>query len=74
MLTGPQSMPRFSDQQLTPQEKMDIIAYTKSVSDNGNNVGGYAAGGLGPTSEMFLVFIVGMAGLIGFAMWLGAKS
>ncbi|RZT85127.1 ubiquinol-cytochrome c reductase cytochrome c subunit [Pseudonocardia sediminis] len=74
MLSGPQNMPRFSDQQLTPQEKQDIIAYVKSVSDGGNNVGGYAAGGIGPTSEGILVFIVGMAGLIGFAMWLGAKS
>ena len=74
MLTGPQNMPRFSDQQLTPEEKKDIIAYVKSVADGGNNVGGYAAGGIGPTSEGILVFIVGMAGLIGFAMWLGAKS
>ncbi|MDN5915623.1 MAG: cytochrome c [Pseudonocardia sp.] len=74
MLTGPQNMPRFSDQQLTPEEKQDIIAYVKSVSDGGNNVGGYAAGGIGPTSEGILVFIVGMASLIGFAMWLGAKS
>ena len=74
MLTGPQNMPRFSDQQLTPQEKQDIIGYIKSVSDGGNNVGGYAAGGIGPTSEGILAFIVGMAGLIGFAMWLGAKS
>jgi ubiquinol-cytochrome c reductase cytochrome c subunit len=74
MLTGPQNMPRFSDQQLTPEEKKDIIAYVKSVSEGGNNVGGYAAGGIGPTSEGIIIFIVGMAGLIGFAMWLGAKS
>ncbi|WP_424511231.1 c-type cytochrome [Pseudonocardia endophytica] len=74
MLTGPQNMPRFSDQQLTSDEKKDIIAYVKSVSEGGNNVGGYAAGGIGPTSEGIIIFIVGMAGLIGFAMWLGAKS
>jgi hypothetical protein len=32
MLTGPQNMPKFSDRQLTPEEKEDIIAYVKSVS------------------------------------------
>ena len=31
MLTGPQNMPKFSDRQLTPEEKKDIIAYIKSV-------------------------------------------
>ena len=33
MLTGPQNMPKFSDRQLTPEEKKDIIAYIKSVDD-----------------------------------------
>ena len=31
MLSGPQNMPKFSDRQLTPEEKQDIIAYIKSV-------------------------------------------
>ncbi|WP_214368545.1 c-type cytochrome [Pseudonocardia sp. H11422] len=74
MLTGPQNMPKFADRQLTPAEKEDIIAYIKSVSGSNNNPGGYAAGGLGPTSEGVIAFVVGLAALIGFAMWLGAKS
>ncbi|MCW0213282.1 MAG: cytochrome c [Pseudonocardia sp.] len=74
MLTGPQNMPKFSDRQLTPDEKKDIIAYVKSVTNNNNNVGGYASGGLGPTSEMVIVFVVGLAAVVGFAMWLGAKN
>ena len=40
MLTGPQNMPKFSDRQLTPEEKKDVIAYIKSVSDGNNNPGG----------------------------------
>ena len=32
MLSGPQNMPKFSDRQLTPEEKKDIIAYVKSVT------------------------------------------
>ena len=37
MLTGPQNMPKFSDRQLSPEEKKDIIAYVKSVTDGNNN-------------------------------------
>ena len=74
MLSGPQNMPKFSDRQLTPEEKEDIIAYIKSVSDGNNNPGGNPLGGIGPVSEGLIAFIVGLAGLIGVALWLGAKS
>jgi ubiquinol-cytochrome c reductase cytochrome c subunit len=74
MLSGPQNMPKFSDRQLTPEEKADIIAYIKSVGDNNNNPGGNALGGIGPVSEGLIAFIVGLAGLIGVALWLGAKT
>jgi ubiquinol-cytochrome c reductase cytochrome c subunit len=73
MLTGPQNMPKFGDRQLTPDEKKDIIAYVKSVTE-GNNPGGYNSGGLGPTTEGVIAFVVGLASIIGFAMWLGAKN
>jgi ubiquinol-cytochrome c reductase cytochrome c subunit len=74
MLTGPQNMPKFSDRQLTPEEKQDIIAYVKSVSGTNNSVGGNALGGIGPTAEGIVIFIVGLAAMVGMAMWLGAKS
>jgi ubiquinol-cytochrome c reductase cytochrome c subunit len=74
MLTGPQNMPKFSDRQLAPEEKEDIIAYVMSVTDGNNNPGGNPLGGIGPVSEGLVAFIVGIAAMIGFAMWLGAKS
>jgi ubiquinol-cytochrome c reductase cytochrome c subunit len=74
MLTGPQNMPKFSDRQLAPEEKEDIIAYVMSVTDGNNNPGGNPLGGVGPVSEGLVTFIVGIAAMIGFAMWLGAKS
>jgi ubiquinol-cytochrome c reductase cytochrome c subunit len=74
MLSGPQNMPKFSDAQLTPDEKKDIIAYVKSVSDGNNDPGGNGLGGIGPTSEGVIAFVVGLAALVGVAMWLGAKS
>ena len=74
MLTGPQNMPKFSDRQLTPEEKEDIIAYVKSVSGQDNSVGGYAAGGIGPTAEGIIAFVFGLMAMIGIAIWLGAKA
>jgi quinol---cytochrome-c reductase cytochrome c subunit len=74
MLAGPQNMPKFSDRQLSPEEKKDIIAYVKSVTGGQNNPGGAPLGGLGPQSEGLIAFIVGMAALVGVTLWIGAKQ
>ena len=74
MLTGPQNMPKFSDRQLSPDEKKDIIAYIKSVTDGNNNPGGAPLGGLGPVSEGLIAWIVGIAALVGVTLWIGAKA
>jgi ubiquinol-cytochrome c reductase cytochrome c subunit len=74
MLSGPQNMPKFSDRQLTPQEKQDIIAYITSVQNGNNDPGGDGLGGLGPISEGFIVWVVGIAALIGVTLWIGAKA
>ena len=74
MLSGPQNMPKFSDRQLTPQEKQDIIAYVSSVQNGQNDPGGYGLGGLGPISEGFIAWAVGIAALIGVTLWIGAKA
>ncbi|MEU0536883.1 cytochrome bc1 complex diheme cytochrome c subunit [Amycolatopsis tolypomycina] len=74
MLTGPQNMPKFSDRQLSPEEKKDIVAYVKSVSDGNNDPGGAGLGGVGPASEGVIAFIVGIAALIGVTLWIGSKA
>ncbi|MDQ3786234.1 MAG: cytochrome c [Actinomycetota bacterium] len=74
MVSGPQNMPRFSERQLSPEEKKDIIAYVKSVTDGNNNPGGNPIGGLGPQSEGFIAFVVGIAALLGITLWIGAKQ
>lgn len=74
MLTGPQSMPKFSDRQLSPEEKKDIVAYVKSVSDGNNNPGGSGLGGFGPASEGLIAFVVGMVALVGVTLWIGSKA
>lgn len=73
MLTGPQNMPKFSDRQLTPEDKKDIIAYVRSASST-LNPGGYGLGGFGPASEGMAIFVVGMAAAIAVALWIGARS
>jgi ubiquinol-cytochrome c reductase cytochrome c subunit len=72
MVSGPQSMPRFSDRQLTPQEKLDIIAYVESMDRN--NPGGYSLGGYGPISEGLIAWIVGISALVAVTLWIGAKA
>ena len=73
MLTGPQSMPVFSDETISPQEKRDIIAYLK-LSESQPSPGGFSLGFIGPVNEGLVAFVVGMAALIACAVWLGAKS
>ncbi|WP_235653663.1 cytochrome bc1 complex diheme cytochrome c subunit [Mycolicibacter icosiumassiliensis] len=73
MLTGPQNMPRFSDRQISMEEKKDIIAYVKSVTEE-RSPGGYGLGGFGPAPEGMVIWIIGMVAAIAAAMWIGARS
>ncbi len=73
MLTGPQSMPVFNDQIIPPQGKRDIIAYLKTVQE-APDPGGLNLGAIGPVSEGLVAWFVGIVGLIGCAVWLGAKA
>lgn len=73
MLSGPQNMPRFSDRQISMEEKKDIIGYVKAVTEE-RNPGGSGLGGFGPAPEGMVMWIIGMVAAIGAAMWIGARS
>jgi ubiquinol-cytochrome c reductase cytochrome c subunit len=73
MLTGPQQMPVFSNGVLKPSEKRDIIAYLKSMEST-PNYGGSSLGALGPVSEGLAGWLVGIGGLVGFAVWIASHS
>jgi len=73
MLTGPQNMPKFSDRQLSPDEKRDIVAYVRESAQT-PTPGGFGLGGFGPTSEGMVAWIVGMVAIIGAALWIGARA
>jgi ubiquinol-cytochrome c reductase cytochrome c subunit len=73
MLTGPQNMPKFSDRQLSPDEKRDIIAYVKAATET-HNQGGYGLGGYGPAGEGMATWIIGIVAIIGVALWIGSRA
>jgi ubiquinol-cytochrome c reductase cytochrome c subunit len=73
MLTGPQNMPVFSDEMITPEDKRDIIAYLDQAR-NEPSPGGLSLGALGPVSEGLVAWLVGIGGLIACAVWLGTRA
>jgi ubiquinol-cytochrome c reductase cytochrome c subunit len=73
MVTGPQSMPVFSNTTIDPQAKQDIIAWVRTIKTQ-PSPGGFALGGIGPVSEGLAAWVIGLAALIGCAVWLGSKS
>ena len=73
MATGPESMPVFNGQNLSPADKNDIISYLHYLDKN-QNPGGLNLGNLGPVSEGMFVWVVGLGLMIGAAVWLGSKA
>ena len=73
METGPQNMPVFSDSNIKPEDKRDIIAYLKTIENQGSP-GGLQLGSLGPVSEGLFIWTAGLALIIGFMVWLTSRS
>jgi ubiquinol-cytochrome c reductase cytochrome c subunit len=73
MLTGPQQMPVFSDDVITPEDKRNVIAYVKTLHAQ-PQYGGLAGGNIGPVAEGMFTFIVGIGVLTIFAVWIGAHG
>jgi len=73
MLTGPQSMPVFSNNNLSAADKNDVISYLHELDKN-QNPGGLSLGNLGPVSEGMFIWIFGMGLMIAAAVWLGSKA
>ena len=73
MVTGPQNMPVFSDTNLTPQDKSDIISYLKYIEDK-PAVGGLTLGSIGPVAEGLFIWIIGLGAVVALTVWVTAKS
>nr|WP_242495046.1 cytochrome c [Nocardioides zhouii] len=73
LLTGPQNMPNFSNGNLSPDEKRDVIAYLDSIEDT-PEYAGFALGGLGPVSEGLFAWLAGIGSLVGAAVWIASHT
>jgi ubiquinol-cytochrome c reductase cytochrome c subunit len=73
MLTGPQNMPVFGNNQLSPQEKHDIVAYITQLQTD-PDPGGWGIGRLGPAAEGLAIFLIGMVALVFATLWIVGKQ
>ncbi|RBY82575.1 cytochrome C [Geodermatophilus sp. TF02-6] len=73
MLTGPENMPVFGDNQLTPAEKRSIITYVQTIKEQADP-GGAGVGRIGPVAEGVVIWVVGMAVLLFGVFWMGSKA
>jgi ubiquinol-cytochrome c reductase cytochrome c subunit len=73
MITGPENMPVFGDQEITPPQKLAIIDYIKTIRAE-PNPGGAGLGRVGPVTETAVAWLVGIGGLVIITMWIGSKA
>ena len=73
MLTGPQAMPNFSNGNLSPEEKRDVIAYVQSIQQT-PEYGGFSLGGLGPVAEGMFAWLIALGSLVGAAVWIASHT
>lgn len=73
MVTGPQNMPVFNDDNISPADKANIITYLKYL-DKTPSPGGFDLGNLGPVSEGLFIWIFGLGAIVGITIWLTARS
>jgi ubiquinol-cytochrome c reductase cytochrome c subunit len=73
MVTGPQSMPVFSDSSITPDDKRAIIAYIEELQ-TASSPGGLDLGRIGPVTETVFLFTAVAAALAFAAIWIGMKA
>jgi len=75
MVSGPQNMPVFGDNELTPDEKREIITYISVQLQQDKDPGGlFNLGRYGPTTEGLAIFVVGITILVFAALWIAGKS
>ncbi|NBE83832.1 cytochrome bc1 complex diheme cytochrome c subunit [Micromonospora rubida] len=74
MLSGPQNMPVFGDNQITPEQKADIIAYIQNTLKSDQDQGGFNLGRYGPSTEGLAIFLVGIVALVFASLWIAGKS
>jgi ubiquinol-cytochrome c reductase cytochrome c subunit len=73
MQSGPENMPVFSDNQITPDQKKAIINYLLTLRET-KDPGGLGLDRIGPVSEGLLIWTVGLGVLMAVILWIGRRS
>ena len=74
MQSGPENMPRFGDNQLTPDEKRAITKYVRYITTQAKDPGGAPLGRYGPVPEGLLIFLGGIGLVLVITLWIGARA
>jgi len=73
MLSGPESMPVFSDNLISPDQKKAIITYVQSLEAS-KDPGGNGLDRIGPVSEGLVIWILGIGAMMIVILWIGSKT
>ena len=73
MQHGPESMPRFGDNQLSVEEKKAITRYVKYLTQAGQP-GGNDLGRFGPVPEGLVIWLIGIGSLVVLTLWIGNRA
>jgi ubiquinol-cytochrome c reductase cytochrome c subunit len=73
MLSGPESMPVFNDNQLTPAQKSAVVAYVQTLQKS-KDPGGNGIDRIGPVSEGIVLWVLGVGALMLVILWIGRKA
>jgi ubiquinol-cytochrome c reductase cytochrome c subunit len=73
MITGPENMPVFGDQQITPDQKMAIINYIRTIKKQADP-GGLGLGRVGPVSETAVGVLLGLGLCVLATIWIGSRA
>lgn len=72
MLVGPENMPVFNNNQITPEQKQAIIAYVQTMKQS-KDPGGAGLGRIGPVAEGLVIWTAGLGVLMVSILWIGAR-
>ena len=73
MLSGPENMPVFSDNTITPAQKKQIIGYIQTLKAS-KDPGGNGIDRIGPVSEAIVIWVGGVGALMVSILWIGARA
>jgi ubiquinol-cytochrome c reductase cytochrome c subunit len=63
----------FSDAQLTPYQKREIVSYIQTLKAS-KDPGGNGLDRIGPVSEAVVAWVGGIGALMIVILWIGAKT